>query len=77
MNSLPHEIQALTKIYPEHIWINVNFDSLDKCLTQAEIDLMSIAAVKEYLIVRSEKRREVSIWKERSGVVCYCSEEGY
>ena len=49
MNSLPHEIQALTKIYPEHIWINVNFDSLDKCLTQAEIDLMSIAAVKEYL----------------------------
>ena len=49
MNSLPHEIQALTKIYPEHIWINVNFDSLDKCLTQAEIDLISIAAVKEYL----------------------------
>ena len=49
MNSLPHEIQALTKIYPEHIWISVNFDSLDKCLVQTKIELMSIAAVKKYL----------------------------
>ena len=49
MNSLPHEIQALTKIYPEHIWISVNFDNLDKCLSQTEIELMSIAAVKKYL----------------------------
>jgi len=49
MNSLPHAIQALTKIYPEHIWISVNFDSLDKCLIQTKIELMSIAAVKKHL----------------------------
>ncbi len=49
MNSLPHAIQALTKIYPEQIWIRFNFDSLDKCQSLAEIELMSIAAVKKYL----------------------------
>ncbi|WP_373546157.1 DUF1822 family protein [Chamaesiphon sp.] len=49
MGSLPHAIEALTEIYPEHIWISVNFDSLDKCLSQTKIELMSIAAVKKYL----------------------------
>jgi Protein of unknown function (DUF1822) len=49
MSILSLEIQALSEIYREHLWIDVDFSNLDPDLSRSELNQFCIAAVHKYL----------------------------
>jgi Protein of unknown function (DUF1822) len=49
MSILSEKIQALSEIYRDHLLIDVDFSSLDPCLSQSELNQVCIIAVSKYL----------------------------
>jgi hypothetical protein len=49
MSTSDQEIQTLTKIYREHIWIDVKLSNLEKYLSEAELNQFCIQETSKYL----------------------------